>query len=218
MPALPLFPLGETLLPGRRLPLQIFEERYVALLQHLIDSQGEQTGFGVVAIRHGYEVGDRANELESIGCLAVLDRMAEVADHFYVVITHGTRRFRVDAIDETAGTPWTTAQVTWLQDVPGDVATTSRQAAALRAAVVSHSRAVGIDPPDPPVPPDDPADIAWWAAEALDLDRDDRQRLLELPEVTARLGLVLRLARRETELASRLGVAGGTVSAPPNLN
>jgi len=135
MPALPLFPLGETLLPGRRLPLQIFEERYVALLQHLIDSQGEQTGFGVVAIRHGYEVGDRANELESIGCLAVLDRMAEVADHFYVVITHGTRRFRVDAIDETAGTPWTTAQVTWLHDVPGDVATTTRQAAALRAAV-----------------------------------------------------------------------------------
>ena len=215
MPALPLFPLGETLLPGRRLPLQVFEERYVALLQHLIDSQGKQTGFGVVAIRHGYEVGDRANELESIGCLAVLDRMAEVADGFYVVLTHGTRRFRVDSIDADAGTPWATAQVTWLHDVPGEPVTTARQAAALRAAVTTHSRAVGVEPLEPP---DDDADTAWWAAEALELDRDDRQRLLELPEVTARLGLVLRLARRETELAARLGVAGLTASAPPNLN
>ena len=215
MPALPLFPLGETLLPGRRLPLQVFEERYVALLQHLIDSQGKQTGFGVVAIRHGYEVGDRANELESIGCLAVLDRMAEVADGFYVVLTHGTRRFRVDTIDENAGTLWTTAQVTWLHDVAGEPATIARQAAALRAAVATHSQAVGIEPDDPP---DDDAETAWWAAETMELGRDDRQRLLELPEVTARLGLVLRLARRETELASRLGVAGGTASAPPNLN
>ena len=215
MPALPLFPLGETLLPGRRLPLQVFEERYVALLQHLIDSQGKQTGFGVVAIRHGYEVGDRANELESIGCLAVLDRMAEVADGFYVIMTHGTRRFRVDAIDHNAGTLWATAQVTWLQDVPGDPATTVRQAAALRSAVVTHSQAVGFEPSDPP---DDDAETAWWAAEAMDLDRDDRQRLLELPEVNARLGLVLRLARRETELAARLGVAGLTASLPPNLN
>lgn len=215
MPALPLFPLGETLLPGRQLPLQVFEERYVALLQHLIDSQGKQTGFGVVAIRHGYEVGDRANELESIGCLAVLDRMAEVADGFYVVLTHGTRRFRVDAIDPAAGTPWTTAQVTWLHDVPGEPDTTAKQAAALRAAVATHNRAIGVGTPDPP---DDDVDTAWWAAEALELDRDDRQRLLELPEVTARLGLVLRLARRETELAARLGVAGLTASAPPNLN
>jgi Lon protease-like protein len=215
MPALPLFPLGETLLPGRLLPLQVFEERYVALLQHLIDSDGKQTGFGVVAIRHGYEVGDRANELESIGCLAVLDRMAEVADGFYVVLTHGTRRFRLDGLDEDAGTPWVTGRVTWLQDVPGDAAVTARQASALAAAVASHRRTVGLEPSEPP---QDPTGTAWWAAEALDLDRDDRQRLLELPEVTARLGLLLRLARRESELASRLGVAGGTASAPPSLN
>ena len=78
MPSLPLFPLGGTLMPGMRLPLQVFEDRYVALLRHLIDSEGEELGFGVVAIRHGYEVGDRVNELYAVGCLAVLDRVVQV--------------------------------------------------------------------------------------------------------------------------------------------
>ncbi len=215
MPSLPLFPLGGTLLPGLRLPLQVFEERYLALLQHLIDSDGEEIGFGVVAIRHGYEVGDRANELCAIGCLAVLDRVVQVTDGFYLVLTHGTRRFRLDAIDETAGTPWATGRVTWLQDVPGEPDVVAAQALSVRSAVEAHARTVGSEVSEPPT---DPSETAWWAAEALDLDRDDRQRLLELPEVAARLGLVRRLARRETGLASRLGVAGGTGPTPPSLN
>jgi len=215
MPSLPLFPLGGTLLPGRRLPLQVFEDRYVALLQHLIDSAGEELGFGVVGIRHGYEVGDRANELYAIGCLAVLDRVVLVTDGLYLVLIHGTRRFRLDAIDDTAGTPWATGSVTWLHDVPGDAEAVAAQARSVRDAVASHAHAVGAEASDPP---SDPAETAWWAAEALDLDRDDLQRLLELPEVAARLGLVRRLAMRETGLASRLGVAGGTGSAPPSLN
>ena len=32
MPTLPLFPLGTVLLPGGRLPLQVFEPRYLCLL------------------------------------------------------------------------------------------------------------------------------------------------------------------------------------------
>jgi Lon protease-like protein len=215
MPSLPLFPLGGTLLPGRRFPLQVFEERYVALLRHLIDSEGEEIGFGVVAIRQGYEVGDRTNELYAIGCLAVLDRVVQVSEGLYLVLTHGTERFRLDAIDDAAGTPWVTGVVTWLQDVPGDPATVAAQADAVRQAVESHALAVGVETS---IAPDDPAEVAWWAAEALDLERDDRQRLLELPEVVARLGLVRRLARRETGLASRLGVGGGPGSAPPSLN
>ena len=54
-------------MPGMQLPLQVFEDRYVALLRRLIDSEGEELGFGVVAIRHGYEVGERVNELYSGG-------------------------------------------------------------------------------------------------------------------------------------------------------
>jgi Lon protease-like protein len=198
-----------------RLPLQLFEERYVAMLHYLIDSQGEQSGFGVVAIQHGYEVGDRENELYSVGTLAVLDRVVQVNPSLFLVLTHGTRRFRLDAVDETAGTLWTTGQVTWLQDFEVDPARTQNLAMAVRQEAHVLGITVGRDLPPAP---SDPAFLAYWAAEALDLDRDDRQRLLELSDIGDRLGLVRRIAQREAALATELGVTGGPTSRPPSLN
>jgi hypothetical protein len=185
-----------------RMPLQVFEDRYVALLRHLIDSEGEELGFGVVAIRHGYEVGDRTNELYAAGCLAVLDRVVQVNPGLFLVLVHGTRRFRLDAVDESAGTPWTTAEVTWLGDQPGD----ESQVPVLAGAVRELN------------PPDDPGLLAYWAAESLDLGRDDRQRLLEVSETSARLALVRRMAQRESALAARLGLSGGPGASRLSLN
>ncbi len=215
MPSLPLFPLGGTLMPGMQLPLQVFEDRYVALLRHLVDSEGEELGFGVVAIRHGYEVGDRVNELYAVGCLAVLDRVVQVAGGLFLVLGHGTRRFRLDRIDENAGTPWTTGEVTWLADVLGDESRVESLARAVREAVQVHGLALGLELAPAP---DDPDLLAYWAAEQLDLDRDDRQRLLEVAETSARLALVRRMVHRESALAAQLGLAGGRDSAPPSLN
>jgi len=215
MPSLPLFPLGGTLMPGMRLTLQVFEDRYVALLRHLIDSEGEELGFGVVAIRHGYEVGDRANELYTVGCLAVLDRVVQVTPGLYLVLGHGTRRFRLDAVDEAAGTLWTTGTVTWLDERPGDDERVPLLVKAVREAVQRHGVTLGTELPPPP---DDPERVAYWAAESLHLDRDDRQQLLEVSETSARLTLVRRMVQRESGLVAQLGLAVGRGSDPPSLN
>ncbi|MFI5075575.1 MAG: LON peptidase substrate-binding domain-containing protein [Actinomycetales bacterium] len=215
MALLPLFPLGGTLMPGMQLPLQVFEDRYLALLRRLIDSQGEELGFGVVAIRHGYEVGERVNELYSVGCLAVLDRLVQVTDGLFLVLSHGTRRFRLDAVDEAAGTPWMTGEVTWLEELTGDEARLPLLSKAVREAVQVHGVALGLELT---TPPDQPELLAYWAAESLDLDRDDRQRLLEVSETAARLALVRRLAQRESALAAELGLAANPGNTPPSLN
>jgi Lon protease-like protein len=215
MPSLPLFPLGGTLLPGMRMPLQVFEDRYVALLRHLIDSEGEELGFGVVAIRHGYEVGDRTNELYAVGCLAVLDRVMQVNPQLFLVLTHGTRRFRLDAVDESAATPWMTAEVTWLEDRPGDESQIPVLTDAVRELVQVHGVTVELEMMAPPA---DPALLAYWAAESLDLDRNDRQRLLEVSETSARLALVRRMAQRESAFAARLGLSGGPGASRLSLN
>ena len=48
---LPLFPLGTVLFPGLVLPLNVFEPRYRALVQDLVDTGGEEPrGFGVVVL------------------------------------------------------------------------------------------------------------------------------------------------------------------------
>jgi Lon protease-like protein len=215
MASLPLFPLGGTLMPGMVLPLQVFEERYVALLRHLVDSEGEELGFGVVAIRHGYEVGYRENELYAVGCLAVLDRIVQVSAGVYLVLGHGTRRFRLDRVDDTAGTPWTTGVVTWLTEEPGDESRVPALAKDVREVVQVRGVALGVELRPPP---DEPELLAYWAAEALDLERDDRQRLLEAPDTSSRLALVRRMAQRESALATQLNLGSGPGSAPPSLN
>ncbi|MYX40658.1 ATP-dependent protease, partial [Streptomyces sp. SID89] len=54
---LPLFPLNSVLFPGLVLPLNVFEERYRAMMRTLLKSpEDEPRRFAVVAIRDGHEV------------------------------------------------------------------------------------------------------------------------------------------------------------------
>ncbi len=54
---LPLIPLNTVLFPGGRLPLRIFEQRYIDMVKQAI---AENTPFGVCAIREGQETGTPA--------------------------------------------------------------------------------------------------------------------------------------------------------------
>ncbi|MDP2031743.1 MAG: LON peptidase substrate-binding domain-containing protein [Thiobacillus sp.] len=51
---LPLFPLNTIVFPGGRLPLRIFEQRYLDMVKQAI---ADNTPFGICAIREGTEVG-----------------------------------------------------------------------------------------------------------------------------------------------------------------
>lgn len=59
-----LFPLNTVLFPGSILPLQIFEQRYLSLIK---DCMKQQTGFVVVLISEGKEVGE-APQIYRTGC------------------------------------------------------------------------------------------------------------------------------------------------------
>ncbi len=55
--ALPLFPLNTVVFPGGRLPLKIFEQRYLEMIKQAIAGN---TPFGICAIREGAETGTPA--------------------------------------------------------------------------------------------------------------------------------------------------------------
>lgn len=61
-----LFPLHTVLFPGSVLPLQIFEQRYLTLVK---DCMKQQTGFVVVLISNGKEVG-ATPQIYCTGCYA----------------------------------------------------------------------------------------------------------------------------------------------------
>jgi len=214
MPSLPLFPLGMPLLPGARLPLQLFEPRYLVLARTLAELDEDDRRFGVLLIRKGHEVGaDAVQDLHGIGCEARVDAMA-LADSAIGPMVHliatGVRRFRLDGFDDAAGTPFTTGLVTWL---PEPLAGDDPEVAALAQRVLrAHlDYLVGMGAQVEPVEAALPA-VAYRVAERMVLDPADRQRVLEGGDAATRLRTVLALLRRESAIVGRFGA----VPTPPD--
>src|SRR3954469_18956440 len=152
MATLPLFPLGTVLMPGGRLPLQIFEPRYVALLRDLLAGQDERSPvFGVVAIREGYEVGDDGvRALHPVGCAALLTQAAVLEGERFLVVSVGTDRFRLDGMHPAAATPYPTGDVTWLEEPEGDDLRVRALAERVREQLLTFAALLGQDEPELP--------------------------------------------------------------------
>ncbi len=217
MASLPLFPLGTVLMPGGLLPLQIFEARYVALLHDLMRHQEERPPvFGVVAIRKGYEVGEHGvRALHTVGCAAQVVQAADLGDQRYLVVSQGTTRFRLGALDESAGTPYVTAEVTWLEETEGESQAVTALAARLRDDIAAYRLAVGEEAVDPP---ESDRELSYWLPDAVGLELADRQQLLASPDTETRLRLGARLVRRERALAATLTTVTRPFHGPMSPN
>ncbi|MEO5746243.1 MAG: LON peptidase substrate-binding domain-containing protein [Terracoccus sp.] len=217
MVSLPLFPLGTVLLPGARLPLQIFEPRYVSMLRDIVDAQGERPPmFGVLAIREGFEVGDDGvRALHQVGCAALLTQAASLGDERFLIVCEGTERFKLEGV-ESAGTDYFTGEVSWIEEVDGDSAVLDDLAARLRREIAAFRRVTSAD--DDEAPPDDSRELSYWLPTVVNLDLGERQQLLASDDTEARLRLALRLVRRERALAEALGAVAPPPDRPMNLN
>ncbi|MEO6790259.1 MAG: LON peptidase substrate-binding domain-containing protein [Ornithinibacter sp.] len=206
MPSLPLFPLGSALLPGARLPLQLFEPRYLDLARVLAEQDENERTFGVVLIRKGHEVGaDAAGDLYGVGCEARVDAMAlaesPIGTMVHLVAT-GVRRFRLDGVDASAGTSYLTANVTWLSEPSSDdqsVADLADRALREHTAYLAtlSLETEGIEAPL--------SQVAYRIVEQMVLNPSDRQRVLDGPDAGTRLRTVIGLLRREAAIVGRFG-------------
>lgn len=106
---LPLFPLHTMLFPGGRLPLQIFEPRYVDLVR---DCMRDARGFGIVAIRQGREAGEPALP-HTHGVLAEIVDWDQGRNGLLNIQVEGSQRFRILAT-EVAAKQLLMAEVVWL--------------------------------------------------------------------------------------------------------
>lgn len=215
MPQLPLFPLGTVLFPGARLPLRVFEPRYVAMLGHL--AAGPQPGrFGVVAIRSGHEVGrGNARALHRIGTTAVLTRVQHAPDGTYDVETVGERRFALRGLSD-ARQPYHVGTVEWLGEPLGDRERVHDRANRVRARLVDYRRLFGSDETTTlSLTPNDPTALSHRVGELFALPLEDRQALLACENTADRLALAAHLLRREETLVRRLQAVPGTLPTPP---
>jgi len=107
--AIPVFPLpGALLLPRARLPLHIFEPRYLAMLDDTMKTK--ERLIGMVQPR---EVPSGSEpRLHTIGCAGRLTAFSETEDGRYMITLSGVSRFRI--VQEVDGfTPYRRAEVDW---------------------------------------------------------------------------------------------------------
>lgn len=107
---IPVFPLpGALLLPRARLPLNIFEPRYLAMLEDTFKTQHRL--IGMVQPVPGPE--DREQDrLHQIGCAGRVTAMQETEDGRYLVTLQGISRFRI-LQQEDGFSPYLRARVSW---------------------------------------------------------------------------------------------------------
>ena len=105
---IPVFPLpGALLLPRGRLPLHIFEPRYLAMIEDCMKTESRL--IGMIQPR---ETPDGEPRLHSIGCAGRLTGMSETEDGRYMVTLSGVSRFRIRS--EIEGfTPYRKCAVSW---------------------------------------------------------------------------------------------------------
>ncbi|EYD74703.1 Uncharacterized protein, similar to the N-terminal domain protein of Lon protease [Rubellimicrobium mesophilum DSM 19309] len=102
-----IFPLpGALLLPRARLPLHIFEPRYLAMVDDVL-----KTPARLVGMIQPYE-GPGGDQLHSIGCAGRLSAFSETEDGRYMITLSGVSRFRL--LHEVEGfTPYRRCDVSW---------------------------------------------------------------------------------------------------------
>jgi Lon protease-like protein len=186
---LPMFPLGGPLMPGALLPLQIFEPRYLEMIDRCLVSRVPE--FGVVMIERGSEVGG-GDVRSMIGVTARIVDVKTIVEGRLAVLAVGERRFEV---------------VRWLEDDPHPIAdvrdwpeadeedlgdNTMLRIGAVEALerVLALTAELGVSVPDlPRLDELDEVEVSHAVVTLAPLGASDRQRLLRASGPRQRLRL-----------------------------
>jgi Lon protease-like protein len=197
---LPLFPLEQVVLfPGMPLPLRIFEERYKVMIAAC---QVTDQLFGVLLIRSGLEVGAPAVP-ERVGCTARMVRVDRLPDGRMTILTIGETRFRMAGQPRVMPEGYLVGDVQMLADEPSPAVTPELVANVVDELSKYERSAMALsgakDAGAPPEPPKDPMRLSYRVASSLHVHPRERQHLLELDDLAARLTEELKLLKRENQ-------------------
>lgn len=178
MPQIPLFPLSVALYPGVTLPLRIFEQRYLHLVSETLKAD---SGFGVVLIRSGGEVG-RAS-VWPLGVYVKIVDWSQGEEGLLHVLVSGQRRFRVVGTSR-AEDGLLLGEVEWLPEAePQPIPSECDGLLAVLEELKQHASMLSLK-----FAPVDSADaLSWQLAQLLPLDDKVRVELLAIEDPLVRL-------------------------------
>ena len=180
---LPLFPLPNIVFfPHTRLPLHVFEPRYRKMVSDALESDSR---FGIVLLRGGWEADYfGAPAVYPFGTLGTIERAEPLEDGRYNIIVRGDVRFRI--LEEVSREPYRTARVV----AEPEIERSAEQAYAQREWLADLSRQYLRYLPDQTAVPEIETvnldALTNALIMSLNLDVEEKQKLLELSDVVAR--------------------------------
>ena len=107
---IPLFPLTDVLLlPHSRLPLNIFEPRYLTMLDDVMKSDHRLIGM-IQPLPNQKNTGDP--QVHTVGCAGRLTSFTETSDRRYMISLTGVCRFHVQQVNN-GFLPYATSDIAW---------------------------------------------------------------------------------------------------------
>jgi ATP-dependent Lon protease len=197
---LAVLPLKETVVfPGSLTPLAIGQERSVQLIEDVV---GEEPRVLALVTSRNDDIEEPGwDDLYEIGTAAVVDKMIKIPDGTLRILVRGLERIRLDR--RVQDEPYLVGEFTKVPDVlveSDEVEALSRNVQTLFQRIIELVPYLPEELQLALANIEDPSALCNFVASLLRIKTEEKQQLLELADVEARLRELLRLLNRELEL------------------
>jgi len=197
--ALPILPLKETVVfPDSATPLAIGQERSIKLIDEVV---AKDRILALVTVKNDDVEQPGWDDLYDVGTAAIVHKLIKVPDGTLRILVQGIDRVTLDA--RIQDDPYLVGTFTALPDVVNE---TPELEALTRNVQMLYGRIVGLVPYLPAelelaaANVDEPGALSHLVASTLRLKTEEKQKLLELPDVEERLRELSRVLNRELEV------------------
>lgn len=182
-----LFPLPNLVLfPNIVVPLHIFEERYKLMINGCIE---RDEVFGLVLLRSGAD-DESEDTICRVGVAARVIEVERLDEGRMNILCEGEGRFRIHRF--TQELPFWKGAVDFFEDdEPHSTESLYEQAAELYRSVAELSAKLSGSEPAELALPESATDLSYMVSYILDIDSEEKQKLLEMNSTTERLRMLV---------------------------
>jgi Lon protease-like protein len=195
--SLPIFPLRDVLLlPGGQIPLNVFEPRYLNMVQDALSAKDRL--IGVVSPKDPPQSGDKKIALSSVGCAGRITSFEEKADGRFMITLTGYCRFHVKKEITTMrgyrrfNTDWTEFE----RDLTIDIAAGIDKDRLVQL-LESYAELAGIEMDWGLLSRMPSFNIVTFFSMTLPLSQPEKQQLLATPTITERAELLMEMIQEQ---------------------